>query len=79
MAVLQEVKDEIAATRTEVAATRGVANSAVVLINKLLGLIASAAASATDLDELKASIADIHAETTAEKQDLAAAVARDPG
>lgn len=78
MAKLQDVKDEIVATKTEVADTRGVAKSAVVLIDKLLGLIQDAAASASDLDELKASIADIRTETTAEKAELAAAVAKNP-
>lgn len=78
MATLQEVRDEIASTKQEVADTRGVAKSAVVLIDKLLGLISSAAASATDLDTLKADIANIHSETTAEKEELGQAVARGP-
>lgn len=78
MATLQEVKDEIAATKQEVSDTRGAAKSAVVLIDRLLAMIQDAAANATDLDALKAGIASIHSETTAEKQELADAVARGP-
>lgn len=78
MATKQEVTDDIAAIKTDVAATRGAANSAIVLLRETLARIGEAAASATDLDGFRAELKLIDDETKATEAELKAAVNVNP-
>lgn len=74
MATKDEVKADLANIIALATETRGVANTAVLLIKKLLDQINNAAATAADLDEFRASLKTIMTETQAAEDDLKAAV-----
>lgn len=78
MATKQEVQADIDELKQVVGETRGVAKSIIALVEKLLTQITNAAASAADLDEFRASLALIKTETMAEKDEIAAEVAKNP-
>lgn len=78
MATKAEVKADLDAIKAEVTATRGAADSAIALLNKVLGTIKDAAASATDLDGFRADLADIMSGTKATEDELKAAVTANP-
>jgi hypothetical protein len=74
MATKDEVKADLANIIALATETRGVANTAVVLIKKLFDQINNAAATAADLDEFRATLKTIMTETQAAEDDLKAAV-----
>jgi hypothetical protein len=76
MATKQEVQADIDELKQIVGDTRGVAKSIIVLVEKLLTRITEAAASATDLDQFRKDLALIKTETLAEKDEIAAEVAK---
>lgn len=78
VATKEEVKADIEEIKTEVAAVRGVGNSVVLLIERLLSQVGDAAADAADLDEFRTELAKIKTEITAEKEELAAQVEKNP-
>lgn len=78
MATKEEVQADLAEIKTEVAETRGAANSAIVLLREYIDRVGLAAASATDLDGFRADLALIKDEMQATEAELKAAVTQTP-
>lgn len=79
MATKEEVQADLAEIKTEVAETRGAANSAIVLLREYIDRVGQAAASAVDLDGFRADLALIKDEMQATEAELKAAVTQTPG
>lgn len=78
MATLQEVRAGMDALRAEVAAVKGLEESAVAMIHGFADQIAHLGASATDLEALKQDIEAATAQMHADAEPLAAAIAEQP-
>jgi chromosome segregation ATPase len=74
-AIMQEIDDLVA----QVTAVKGVEDSAVELINRIVTMLQEAAAKATDLDTLKAAVNEQVQVLRDNTAPLAAAVAANPG
>ena len=78
MATKEEVTADLEEIKKLVTDTKGVAQSAVELITRLMGMIGDAAAKAEDLDAFRVSLKEISAGVTEEKDALAKAVEAAP-
>jgi len=78
MATKEQVLQDLADIRTEVAETRGAADSAITLLREVLGRVGDAAASATDLDGFRVELGLIMEATQETEAALKAAVVAPP-
>lgn len=79
MATLKQVQDDIEEMRVEAARNADQANAASEVIRRMLTMIGEAAASATDLDALKASLDEITSTVGDSADTLGTAIAEVPG
>lgn len=77
-ATKEEVRNDIAEIKSIVAETRGMANSALVLLQQYIDKVNAASATAEDLGGFRAELKIIHDELNAEKDQLKAAIETNP-